>query len=394
MGPGAASHELLVAAAAALQDQIQEDAAQHDRERRMTDRTVAALRENGLLRLMVPKSLGGHEAGLRTLLDVSTEIGRGCTSTAWVAGVVNTANFLIGHLPHKVRAEVWGENPDACAVGVLAPSAKVEPVDGGVRITGKWAYSSGTQIASWAIMGIPPYEGAPYPGPGLALMPMSELVVEDTWHVMGLRGTASNTVVAQDIFVADERILPLGPVMAGAFVAEGSTEALYRSSQLGILVLSLVGPQLGAAKTALEFVVAEAPKRSVSTTTYATQSASVPLQSDIGHAAHKIDTADLLLHRMAGLIDDYAQRGEQLTPELKTRNRVDGAKASQLLKEALDLLVSVHGAGAFAENNPLQRIFRDINVASRHTGTALNVPLEIHGKVLLGLDPFQTTRML
>jgi 3-hydroxy-9,10-secoandrosta-1,3,5(10)-triene-9,17-dione monooxygenase len=394
MKPGAASHDLLVAAAAALQGRIQEDAAQQDRERRLTDRTVTALRDSGLLRLTVPRSLGGHEAGLRTLLDVSTELGRGCTSTGWVTGIVNTGNFLAALLPHEVRTEVWGTDPDACSLGVLAPSARVEPADGGVRVTGRWGYSSGSQIASWAMVGIPPYAGAEHPGPALVLIPMSELTVEDTWHVMGMRATASNTVVAQEVLVPARRILPLVPLMSGALVDASPGEPLYQSSLPGILILSLCGPQLGAARTALDYVRAEAPKRAITTTNYASQSASVAIQADVAAAANKIDTADLLLHRMADVLDDHAGRGMALDLDLKTRNRVDGAKASQLLKEALDLLASAHGAASFADSSPLQRIFRDINVASRHTGTALNIPLEVHGKALLGLDPYETTSML
>ncbi|WP_051342584.1 acyl-CoA dehydrogenase family protein [Pseudonocardia spinosispora] len=388
-----ATHDRLVAAAAQLRGQLQEDAAQQDRERGLTDRTASALRDGGLLRLTVPKAFGGHEADVRTLLDVTAELGRGCTSTAWVTGILNTGNLHAALFPDKVRRMVWGSDPNAATISVLAPSVRAEQVDGGVRLTGRWGYSSGSQIAQWAMMGIPS-SGGKGSGAGLALIPMDELSVEDTWHVMGMRATASNTVLAEDVFVPDDRILSQEQVLSGALADAYPEEPLYQSNVVGIKILSLLGAQLGAIRTAFEYVCDKASQRSVTTTSYAKQSDSVSFQSEIAQASHKIDVADLLLHRTAEVIDDHARAGTRIDLQLRSRNRLDGATASQLIKEAMDLLVSAHGAGSFADVNPLQRIFRDLNVASRHAGTGASVPRELHGKVLLDQDPYTVTSLL
>ncbi|MCE7002262.1 acyl-CoA dehydrogenase family protein [Kibdelosporangium philippinense] len=381
-------HDELVGRAAALRGQLQQDAADHDRDRRLTDRTVTALRDNGMLRLLVPKALGGHQVGMRTFVDVTAELGRGCTSTAWVTAVVNTGNFLIGLFTERARKEVWSDNPSACAAGILAPTATVEPVAGGIKVSGKWPYASGSQICDWAVVGVPHGEVS------LALLPMSELTVEDTWHVMGMRGTASNTIVAQGVFVPDHRLLPLGPVMGGANATEFPSEPLYRTSVTGVLLLSLLGAQLGTAVTARDFVVEKAPKRAISTTSYPAQTQSVAFQMDVAHATAKIDTAHLHVHRIAEMLDDHARRG--VLPDLTTRSRtrMDAAYASLQVKEAVDLLVSAHGTASFADFSPLQRIFRDVNVASRHAGTGIRIPQEIYGRALLGLDPYVVSTLI
>jgi 3-hydroxy-9,10-secoandrosta-1,3,5(10)-triene-9,17-dione monooxygenase len=384
----------LVARAAALRGLLQEEAADHDRERRLSDRTVGALREAGLLRLTVPRALGGHEVDMRTLLDVAVELGRGCTSTSWVTSVVSTGNYLIGMFPEETRKDVWGANPDACAIGVLTPTAQVERAEGGVRVTGKWAYSSGSQIADWAMLGIPYGGTAEAPGISFALMPMNELTVQDTWHVMGMRGTASNTVCAENVLVPERRLLSVQAVMGEAFADQFPDEPLYQTNLAGTLVMVLLGAQLGAVRTALEYVREKAPQRSISATFYPDQSESVAFQMDLAEAANKIDTAGLLLHRLADVLDDHAKRGERIDLELRARNRVDGATASQLVKDAMDLLVSAHGTSAFADSNPLQRIFRDLNVASRHAGTGVRVPRELYGKAMLGKNPFEITFLL
>ena len=94
----------------------------------------------------------------------------------------------------------------------------------------------------------------------------------------------------------------------------------------------------------------------------------------MAEASDKIDNAESLLYRMTDVVDDHARRGVELEPSLRTRNRLDCATASQLIKEAMDFLVSAHDTSAFADVSPLQRIFRDLNVASRHTGTAVAIP--------------------
>lgn len=393
-GPQTPAHHELVATASALRAQLQDDAAEQDRERRLTARTVAGLRDAGMLRLTVPRALGGHEVDMRTLADVTAELGRGCTSTAWVTAVVNTGNFLIGLFPEATRKEVWGDNPNACAAGILTPSATATPVKGGVEVTGTWAYASGSQICDWAVVGIP-HGGTPEaPAVTLALVPMSDVTVEDTWHVMGMRATASNTIVASDIFVPEHRLLPLGAAMSGAGMGDFSDEPLYRTSLAGLLILSLLGAQLGAADAALSYVLEKAPKRSISATFYANQTQSVAFQMDVAEAAAKIDTARFHIRRLAEGLDEYAQRGELPDLGIRSRNRMDGAYASQQVKQAVDLLVSAHGTSAFADFSPLQRIFRDVNVASRHAGTGIRIPQELYGKTLLGLDPYSVSFLI
>src|SRR4051794_10239600 len=92
-------HQELVDRSTGLREQLWDDADQCDRLRRLIDRDVEALTGAGLLRLMTPRRFGGHQADMRTLLDVNIALGRGCAAAAWVNGVLNAGNFVVSLFP-------------------------------------------------------------------------------------------------------------------------------------------------------------------------------------------------------------------------------------------------------------------------------------------------------
>lgn len=391
----APTHDDLVARAAVLREQLAEDAAETDRNRRLTDRSIEGITHGGLLRLMTPKRLGGYETDIRTVLDVTTEIGRGCGSSAWVTGVLNSGNFMIGLFPDQAREDVFADNADARAALVLVvPKTVGKRADGGVRLTAKWPYASGSLHCDWAALNVPVDVGGDQPVLHTALVPMSDLQVEDTWLVTGMRGTGSNTIVAEDVFVPEHRLLPFMPAMEGERPYERAGEPLYRSSVSGVLQVFLLGSMIGAARTALEYVLEKAPKRSIASSTYAAQQDSVPFQIDVAEAATMIDTAQFHATRIADTVDRAARLGEPMDVRTRARLRMDAAHAAQRSREAIDLLMTAHGTSAFAEFSPLQRIWRDVSMGSRHGGFGSRIPQEVYGRALLGQDPRATSYLL
>ncbi|WP_372405657.1 acyl-CoA dehydrogenase family protein [Streptomyces luteireticuli] len=383
----APSRTELVARAAALRDRLWADAPQADRDRRLDEGTVAAIKDAGLFRLLTPRRFGGYETDARTLLDVVTELGRGCGSAAWVTGVLNAGNFVAALFPDEAREEVWGDNPDAGAALVLGPGAPARKVEGGALVTAKWPYSSGAWHCDWAVVVLPVQDGDAAPELFLALVPMRDTTVEDTWFITGLRGTGSNTIVVDGKTVPDHRLIPLAQALDSAIPPRHPEETLYRSSFSGMLLTSLLGAQLGEVRTGLELVLEKAPKRSINASNYTSQVQSVTFQTTVAEAATKIDTALFHAYRLTGDIDAHARRDEAPDVPTRVRVRTDSAYASRQCREAIDLLVSAHGTSAFAEFNPLQRIWRDVNVANRHAGFGAGIPEEMYGRVLLGEDP-------
>ncbi|HEX5419437.1 MAG TPA: acyl-CoA dehydrogenase family protein, partial [Gammaproteobacteria bacterium] len=222
---GTPSRTELIERAAALRTLLEEHAEETDGLRRLAEANVAALKEAGLCRLMVPKRFGGYQTDIHTYIAVMAEIGRGCGSTAWVASLINVCAWLAGLFPDRAQQDVWGTEPEAWVAGSLAPHGLAAPVDGGWRVTGRWAWASGSLHAQWAACGIRMTdERGEVSNLGLSLMPMSELDIEDTWHMAGMKGTGSNTIVAKDVFVPEHRFLPYPAAFEGRYRTEHEDE--------------------------------------------------------------------------------------------------------------------------------------------------------------------------
>jgi alkylation response protein AidB-like acyl-CoA dehydrogenase len=222
---------------------------------------------------------------------------------------------------------------------------------------------------------------------GTVLMPMSDLTIEDTWFVAGMKGTGSNTVVADRVFVPDHRYASVPAAINGVYATEHTDEALYRSALIPVLALILIGPLLGLGRAALKIAIEKAPKRAVSYTRLATQRESTGFQMKIAEAAMTLDDAILHAHRAADDIDGWAASGEYMDYLTRARVRADTGWTSKRVREAISLILDAHGASGFADASPMQRIWRDANTGGRHAIVNGLVNEELFGKALLGIGP-------
>ena len=380
--------EALILRAREIRPLLQKRAAQTDSLRRLPDDVVRALRDNGLCRLMVPKRFGGYQTSIRTYIEVMAEIGQGCGSSAWVASLVNICEWLAALFPERAQQDVWGPDPDAWIAGSLAPNGLAVPVDGGWRVTGRWPWASGSMHAQWVACGIHmENERGEMTNLGLCLMPIADVTVEDTWFMVGMKGTGSNTIAAKDAFVPEHRFLPYPPAFQGQYRTEHVDEPVYRVALVPVTVLILAGSQLGAARAALDYVVAKSQTRGITHTTIQRQADSPGFQMLVADAAMKIDTAFLHALRAADDLDRAADAGRHPDLTERARVRMDTSLVAKYAREAVELLVQAHGTSSMADHNPLQRIWRDVHVASHHAITEWQVNLEVYGKALLGIEP-------
>ena len=378
--------EELLERARALKPLLIRNAAQAEAERRIPEENIAALDEAGLFKITKPKRFGGYEVPFATKLEVSAILAEACPSTAWVVTLTNVCAWFGGLYSGQAQNDVWGEDPDARICGVLAPTATARRVEGGLRISGSWGYASGCLHSQWALLGHPIVnEAGEQIDQGLALVPMSDLAIEDTWFVAGMKGTGSNTLVADDVFVPDHRIMSVVAALSNDYPTEYKDEALYRSSFIPVAALVLAGPQVGMARAAVSFVIEKAPKRRIAYTIFERQTDSTTFQNLVSEAAMLADTAALHVARAAADIDRAAAEGEKMDYLPRTRVRADTGWAIRHAREAIDTAISANGAGSFAEVSPLQRLWRDANTAGRHAVVMPPINQEVYGKALLGI---------
>lgn len=376
----------LASRAEALVPALVAHAARTETLRRVPDENFAALKAAGLHRICQPARFGGHEADLDEACDVVAMLSRGCASTGWVAGVYTDHQILVGMFDAGAAEDVWGDNPDAVISAGFTPSGTTEIVDGGWTLTGEWGWSSGCDHADWLVLVtmLPSGEGG-QKEPNYCLVPRAEVSITDDWQVMGLAGTGSKTVSAENAFVAAHRTLPLR-LAAGGGVVRGQTDApaLFRLPHSPCVPFLLVAPSLGIAESLLDLVTDEMKTRASRGVTIGQYQS---LQLHIAESAAEIDSARLLMMRDTRAAMDAMVAGRELTLVERSRNRRDHAYVVRLCRQAVDrLFTAVGGQGIFLDN-VAQRKFRDIHAMSAHLALNWDIAGTTYGRVALGLDP-------
>lgn len=386
---GVALRKALVERASLLQPLLEKNAARTEADRRVVEENIVAMRSAGLLKITIPRRFGGLETDLRTMVEVSRELGKGCGSTAWVASLHNSGSRILGIGPAAVQKDVWGDGLDA-NVGLFGTSPGVSTsrkVSGGLIVSGKWAFASGCLHASWGLLGVPLVNDAGEKiGQALGVFPASDFTIEDTWHAAGMKGSGSNTIVVNEIFIPEHRLLSTAALAGPDTPTAYKEEALYRSSLFPSFAIPLLGPLLGMASRALEYVIEKASQKGIALTSYQPQATSTGFQASLGKAAVLIETAHLHTYRAADTVDEAAREGRTISFPERAKFRMDAAHAAEAVGKAIELLMYAHGASSFLEQNPLQRIWRDVAIASRHAILLPEIGAEIYGRSLLGVE--------
>jgi alkylation response protein AidB-like acyl-CoA dehydrogenase len=373
--------------AAALRPLLEQNATRTEADRRIPEEIIRALEDADLFELMVPKRFGGDGLTMETVLRVSAELAKGCPSTSWVLTLMNVSSWFATRAAGRLQEDIFSKTIKPRLCGGLMPSCDVQPVEGGVLVSGRWDFTSGCWHSNWCICGVPILNGGVKSDEsGWAFIPMSDLTIEDTWFAAGMKGTGSNTVVADNLFVPGHRLMSLRGEHADAdWAARCQPEPCDNWPLMSVLVLVLIGPVLGAAEGALEAVAAGAHQRGIKYTVYHRRSESAVVQHNIAEAAMMIDTARFHVFRAAADVD-RAGTGIESDYLTRARLRADCGYAARAACEAVNLLVSIAGGSAFKESNPVQRYWRDVNVAGRHSALITATGLEIYGRALLGIE--------
>ncbi|MGP3969759.1 acyl-CoA dehydrogenase family protein [Streptomyces sp. 6N223] len=357
-------------------------------DRRIPDESFDALVRAGAFRVSVPGRFGGFAANSRASLAIAREIGRGDGGASWVFGILNSGAWVLSLMQLQAQEDAWSAGPDQLISIVLTASSKAAKEDGGYRVTGKWAYGTGSRHSHWSLLGVPLEDAdGNVVDSGLALIPASDLSIEETWYVAGMRSTGSNTQVANDVFVPDHRILPLTAAIEGKYPGSGvNPEVSYRPAFVPALALQLVGPHLGMGRAVLDMVSQKASSKGIAFTSYDRQADAVVTQLAIAKAALLLETAEIFADQIAGRLYESAEREGYPNYAERVRMRAHIGYAVDNVTQAIDILVSAHGSAAFADANPIQRFWRDQATAARHAHSLPSTGYEAYGKVLVGLE--------
>ena len=365
---------------------LDEHGAEGDRRRELTPEVVKALVEEDMLRLLLPRSIGGQEIELLEFCRVCELAGSADGSAGWFIAQSNvTTSTSAAALSHDVAAEMFGGPLTGAAWGPPNGNSRAIRVEGGYRLTGEWSFASGGRHSKWlgAHSAVQNPDGTPHmrygrPDNRTFLFPRSDARIIDDWHVLGMRGTGSDSYAVDDLFIPDSRA-PL----RDSPEERRESGPLYPIGSVALYACGFGSVTLGIARRLLESYTELARGRSsrASPTSMARNNA---VQQEIATLEARLSASRALLHEAAGEAYAASERG---TLDLDRRMRLRLA-TTLAMKEATDVSVTCYraaGTVAIRVNAPFERRLRDALTASQHVQGALPL-VEMVGRHIIGTD--------
>jgi alkylation response protein AidB-like acyl-CoA dehydrogenase len=345
-----------------------------------------AMHAQGMFRLLVPRSLGGAELDPATYIQCVEAIAGGDASVAWCMNQGSGCSMSAGFLEPGVAREVFGGARDVLAWG-MGPGAKAIRADGGWRITGNWAFASGSRHATWLGAHCPCFgadgtaqrypDGRPWERTMLFRREIA--TIKDIWQVVGLRGTGSDAYSVQDLFVDDAHTLTRDR-------PEERREPglIYRFAAMQIYASGFAAVALGAARAALDAFIDLARGKTPALTSTALRDSAV-VQSAIGIADVKLNSARAWLIQVLRETQEAVKVAGELTTDQRIAIRQASTFAIHQAKEVVDVAYQEAGSTAIFDANPFERRFRDVNTVTQQV-QGRRSHFETVGQHLLGAE--------
>ena len=205
----------IVERAHALAPRFTERALAAEEARRIPPESVKDMLDAGFARILLPREIGGYGLGFDTWYEVTRELCKADASHGWCASLIIHHAHLIAQYPQAGQKAVWADNLDVPIAASFAPSAKAVAADGGYRLSSAGSpFASGVDHCSWVMLGGMTQDG-PAPEWKFFLVPASECTIRDTWFTAGMRGTGSKTIIVDNVFVPESRVLALTALRDG-----------------------------------------------------------------------------------------------------------------------------------------------------------------------------------
>lgn len=328
-------------------DRIQALGSDNETLGRLDDRTVAALRESGVMHMLQPVEFGGIETHPGDFAEAVLEIARLDGSAGWVAGSVGVPPWALASADRRLRDEVWEADPDVWIASAHTPSGVLLPVDGGYRLSGEWRAVAAIDHCEWVVAGARVVGAGDSAGLGYSLVPQADLrIVEESWDAIGLIGTGSKSITIDDVFIPGHRLLNHSSIVDGTAAGHaGLRNPIYHIPLSTIAPLGITAAVIGMAEGVLAHHVEQA-------------GADRPLGE---HAAAEIRASRLVLLDTLTASFNRVLDGP-VDPGMRARARRDQIAAARRAVHAIDEIVCHSSVDALRRTSPVQRLWRDAHV--------------------------------
>ncbi|MFD3928352.1 acyl-CoA dehydrogenase family protein [Streptomyces sp. NPDC058614] len=361
---------------------IAERAAKTEDLRRVPDETVRDLRDAGLIRVSNPTRYGGYGLDIDTTFEIGWRLGQACGATSWFYTVSQSHNWWMGTASEAAQEEYFA-SPDVISSSAYAPTGQTKRVDEGWWISGRWPYSSGVDHADWVMLGALDLESKSL----YALMvPRADVSIDDDWHVSGLKGTGSKTIVIDEpVFVPRHREMKAGGAPDLKWRDEHERGS-YGVPQFEVMPAVLATPLIGIAQGAVTEFADRTQKRVIKRGPNSVSMAEDPgAQFRVAESAAEADAALNIIRTDLRELIAHGAAGDALTPLDRARVWRNQCYVAKLSVSAVNRLFDASGAGALFASSALARMHRDVNAGSHQAAVQWDASAARYGKVRLGV---------
>jgi indole-3-acetate monooxygenase len=378
-----------VANARALTPAIAAAASRIEEGRELPADLVEALHEARLWRMLLPRAYGGDEVSPVDYVQAIEEIAKADASTAWCIGQTSVCSTVSRNMKPEVAEEIFKNNPRGVLSWGPTNNAKAIAENGGYRVNGVWPFASGSKHATWLAAhcfivepdGTPRRAANGSPVQKTLFVPRERATWQDVWHVMGLRGTGSNTYTLTDVHVPEDYSIDYHALNAAGRREHGP---LYSFTIYQLFGSSFPAIALGIARTMLDdFCKLAQGKTPMGQTTLLRDNAVV--QSQVGVAQSQLAAARAFFYDAWEDIWQAAQSAN-ISADQRVRLRMASSHASQTARQVVETVYLAAGATAIFESNPYERRFRDMHAVSQQAQSQFSI-FEAIGRHFLGLAP-------
>jgi len=354
---------------------LQAGATPSDQQGKLDEDSFDLMRASGGTKLLQAKDIGGYEAHPVDFVNWVMEVATHQPSAGWIAGVVGVHPWEISIMDPRLQEEIFGEDPDTWTASPYAPLGKATPVDGGYLLTGEWPYSTGTDYCDWVIIGGRVIRDEGPPDFRHFILPRGDYeIVEDSWNVMGLKGTGSKNVRCFEAFVPEYRTMEQPKVTEGIYADERRPGVPLYGMMFGIMFpAAIAASTLGIARCYLN-AQREYMKTRVSVMGHVAKADPTYIQA-YSVAEADLEAGECHLKQMLCDLYDYTSTGAKISPEQRLKFRRNQARASDRVFESLAPLARLAGSAGIQEANGLERLWRDMQTSITHV---CNVPETVY----------------
>lgn len=351
IGPGLAERSVEIEASRRLPDDIAQD-----------------LRNLGIAGLPAPKAYGGGECSAEDMMRVIEELSYFDSSVGWCAMIYLTSGAMAGLFPPDWAKVIYGGGTMPLIGGAIAPSGRGRPVEGGVEVSGHWAWGSGTYHCDWICGGTLVGDGGEpdslkADSVRLMVFEREQVKLHDNWDPSGLRGTGSVDFEVTDAFVPEGRWIALGAITPTI------DAPLYRFPFFCLLASCICAASLGIARRAIDEFVA-LTRGKVALGQKETAGGDPVTNAELARSEAYLAASRAYIYEEVARTWSKVAAGNEATLEDRRKIRLAAAHAAERSAAAVDALYTRGGGSSIHWDNPLQRCFRDVHVVTQHRMTS------------------------